>query len=113
MKKAARFFSCLSLLLATAPLPATAQQAEPHSPAAKACGRAVVAGAVRAATRIQLCRRARLSEALAAAGGLSKRAEGVVQVLHADGTYETYRLKDLKRDGGGPHLSDGDVVSVR
>jgi len=116
--KVSRLFSCLSILFLIASPPVAAaggrQMAAPRG-GPGACGRAAVAGAVRSPSRLHLCRRVRLGEALAAAGSLSRRAEGVVQVLHADGSYDTYRLKDLRREKGGaiPHLLDGDIVSVR
>jgi hypothetical protein len=119
MMKPTRLFASLSLLALTASLAFAAAKQTPGAahppPSPGQCGQAVVAGAVRSASRIQLCRRVRLFDALAAAGGFSKSAEGVISMLHADGTSETYRFKDLMRDKakGVPYLLDGDIISVR
>ena len=119
MRKRVRLFAGLPLLVLTTSVAFAAPGQSPGAastpPAPEQCGRAVVAGAVRSASRIRLCRRVRLVAALAAAGGLSKRAEGVIEVLHADGTSDTYRLEDFRRDAGKSrvYLVDGDVVSVR
>src|SRR5213080_2252164 len=45
---------------------------------------AVVFGAVRAATRIQMMRRVRLHELLVAAGGISLSASGQIQIVHTE-----------------------------
>ncbi len=45
---------------------------------------AVVFGAVRAATRIQMMRRVRLHELLVAAGGVTLNASGQIQIVHTD-----------------------------
>jgi protein involved in polysaccharide export with SLBB domain len=74
----------------------------------------IVAGAVVAPTRIILRRKARLSESLTVAGGFTKKAKGVVQLIHADGTFHTFRRKDIKGDDikVNPYLQSGDVISV-
>lgn len=45
---------------------------------------AVVFGAVRAPTRIQMMRRTRLHELLAAAGGITQTASGTIQIIHTE-----------------------------
>ena len=74
----------------------------------------IVAGAVMVPTRIVLHRSVRLSESLAAAGGLTKNAKGVVQLIHADGTFLTFRRKQIKGEDikNNPYLQSGDVISV-
>ncbi len=45
---------------------------------------ATVFGAVRQATRIQMQRRVRLNELMAASGGFTERAAGTIQILHTE-----------------------------
>jgi len=74
----------------------------------------IVAGAVMVPSRIVLRRSVRLSESLAVAGGLTKNAKGIVQLIHADGTFNTFRRRNIKGDDikTNPYLKFGDVVSV-
>lgn len=45
---------------------------------------AVVFGAVRQATRVQMQRKVRLNELMAASGGFTERASGTIQILHTE-----------------------------
>ena len=45
---------------------------------------ATVFGAVRAPTRVQMLRKVRLNEIMAASGGFTERASGTVQILHTE-----------------------------
>jgi polysaccharide biosynthesis/export protein len=78
----------------------------------------VVSGAVRAPVRLELRRRVRLAEVFAMAGGLTDRASGTVQVIHADsdspGKLCTYVLSEVLRreDTANPYVEGGDVVLV-
>jgi len=74
----------------------------------------IVAGAVMIPTRIVLRRSVRLSESLAAAGGFTKNAKGIAQLIHADGTFLTFRHRNIKGDDikNNPYLQSGDVISV-
>jgi protein involved in polysaccharide export with SLBB domain len=61
-----------------------------------------------------LRRSVRLGESLLAAGGLTRKAKGVVQLIHADGTFHTFRRRDIKGDDlkTNPYLQSRDVISV-
>lgn len=85
----------------------------------------VVTGAVRTPTRLELHRRVRLSEALAAAGGLTDYAGRTVQIVHRAGDSgcrelslksdsQTLNLDDVPRgsENSDPELQRGDVVLV-
>ncbi len=105
------------VLLISVLLGATAQQpqgAVSSSPVEKANRPVIVAGEVVTPTRIVLRRSARLSESLVLAGGLNKKAKGVVQLIHGNGTFHTFRSRDIKGDNikNNPYLKSGDVVSV-
>ena len=117
MKKTILLIAIGSLVLLTSVLlSATAQeqQGAVTSSSAEKNRPVIVAGAVVAPTRIVLHRKARLSESLAAAGDLTKKAKGVVQLIHVDGTFQTFRRRDIKGDDmkANPYLQSGDVVSV-
>src|SRR6185295_10532468 len=45
---------------------------------------ATVFGAVRQPTRIQMMRKVRLNEVMAASGGFTERASGTIQILHTE-----------------------------
>ena len=105
------------VLLISALISVTAQQ--PQGAVTSPCAemktpQMIVVGAVVLRTRIVLRRRARLAESLTSAGGLTKKAKGVVQLIHADGTFHTFRYRDIKGDDtkANPYLQAGDVISV-
>ena len=107
----------LFVLLTSGLLSATAQQPQGALSPSSAENKnrpVIVAGAVMVPTRIALRRSARLSESLAAAGGLTKNARGVVQLIHADGTFLTFRRRNIKGEDikNNPYLQSGDVISV-
>ena len=105
------------LFLASAFLPTLGQEPQTERAAASIAEEnrpVIVAGAVVVPTRIVLRRRVRLSEGLTVAGGLTKNAKGVIQLIHREGTFESFRWRDVK--GGdvraNPYLRSGDVISV-
>jgi protein involved in polysaccharide export with SLBB domain len=105
------------LLLTSSLTSATAQQpqdAVTSSSTERKSPQVFVVGAVVLPTRIVLRRSVRLGESLVAAGGLTKKAKGVVQLIHADGTFHTFRRRDIKGDDlkANPYLQSGDVISV-
>ena len=118
MRKAALSFAIVSFALLASPIyVATAQQAQNEAASAlaeKKKGQVIVAGAVQSPQRIIMLRRVRLLEALTVSGGLTRGARGIVQLIHADGTFETLRFRNIKGDGlkANPHLQAGDVISV-
>jgi polysaccharide biosynthesis/export protein len=101
---------------------------------------AVVFGAVRAPTRVQMQRRARLLELLATSGGVTEEAGGDVQIFHTtpvmcpegdepvrpvapvtadtDPTqlpYELFSIADLRmgKDEANPYVNPGDIIIVQ
>lgn len=100
---------------------------------------AVVFGAVRAAQRVQMNRKAKLLELLAFAGGVTEQAGGQIQVFHTEPVmctepgevvapvvpvaqtdltqvpFELYNLADLKlgKDEANPVIRPGDIVIVQ
>lgn len=95
---------------------------------------ATVFGAVRAPTRLQMLRKVRLNEIMAAAGGFTERAAGTIQILHTeplmcpepgeeaeaapiDGTkipLDIVKIADLKagKPEANPFIRPGDYVVV-
>src|SRR5712691_6710239 len=95
---------------------------------------ATVFGAVRAPTRVQMLRKVRLNEIMAASGGFTERASGTVQILHTeplmcpqpgeeaeaapiDGTkipFQVVKLSELKagKPEANPIIRPGDYVMV-
>lgn len=95
---------------------------------------AVIFGAVRNATRVQMMRRVRLHELLVASGGITQNASGTIQVMHTEpemcvepdpkaqpspaksdiGQLEVYQLTDVKTgaEKGDPFIRPGDIVIV-
>jgi len=95
---------------------------------------ATVFGAVRAPTRVQMLRKVRLNEIMAASGGLTERASGTVQILHTeplmcpqpgeeaeaaqiDGTripLEVVKISELKagKPEANPFIRPGDYIVV-
>lgn len=95
---------------------------------------AAVWGAVRQPTRLQMLRRVRLNEVVAASGGFTERAAGTIQILHTeplmcpapgeeaeaapiDGTkvpLELVKIEDLKagRAEANPFIRPGDYIIV-
>jgi polysaccharide biosynthesis/export protein len=95
---------------------------------------ATVFGAVRQPTRLQMLRRVRLNEIVAASGGFTERASGTIQILHTeplmcpepgeealsapiDATkvpLELVKVEDLKagRPEGNPFIRPGDYIIV-
>ena len=58
---------------------------------------ATVFGAVRQATRVQMQRKVRLNELMAASGGFTERAAGTIQILHTEPVMCPEPGKKLKR----------------
>src|SRR5678815_1840661 len=95
---------------------------------------ATVFGAVRQATRVQMQRKVRLNELMAASGGFTERAAGTIQILHTepvmcpdpgeeaeaapiDGTdlpFKVVRISDLRagKVEANPVIRPGDYVLV-
>ena len=97
---------------------------------------AIVYGAVRAPTRVQMLRRVKLNEIIAFTGGITERASGDIQVLHtepvmcpeagdvdefaqaaSDGLsvpLKVYKISDLVagKEEANPQVRPGDVVIV-
>jgi polysaccharide export outer membrane protein len=100
---------------------------------------AVVFGAVRAPSRVQMQRRARLLELLATSGGVTENAGGDIQIFHTEPVmcpepgevvrpvvnlaasdptqvpYELFNLSDLKlgKEEANPYINPGDIVIVQ
>ena len=95
---------------------------------------AVIFGAVRSASRIQMMRRVRLHELLATSGGITQNASGTIQIMHTEpemcvepdptvpkstgksdiGQLEIYQLADVKAgaEKADPFIRPGDIVIV-
>lgn len=95
---------------------------------------ATVFGAVRQPTRIEMKRKVRLNEVMAAAGGFTERAAGTIQILHTepimcpepgeeaeaapiDGTQiplQIVKIQELRagKSGANPFIRPGDYVLV-
>ena len=93
---------------------------------------ATVFGAVRMPTRIQMQRKVRLNEIMAASGGFTERASGTIQILHTepvmcpepgeeaaaapiDGTkipLEIIKITELRAGKANPVIRPGDYVLV-
>ena len=93
---------------------------------------ATVFGAVRMPTRIQMQRKVRLNEMMAASGGFTERASGTIQILHTepvmcpepgeeaaaapiDGTkipLEIIKITELRAGKANPVIRPGDYVLV-
>ena len=95
---------------------------------------ATIWGAVRVATRVQMQRKARLSELMAVSGGFTERASGAIQILHTEplmcpgpgeekeaqpidwnnNPFELVQISDLRsnKPGANPFIRPGDVVVV-
>jgi polysaccharide export outer membrane protein len=96
---------------------------------------AVVFGAVRSPTRVQMMRKVKLHELLATAGGITANASGTIQVVHTEaemcaetddpaeklavsgsdiGKLEIYGINDVKgaSSKSDPYIRPGDIVIV-
>jgi polysaccharide biosynthesis/export protein len=97
---------------------------------------ATVLGAVLSPARVEMKRRVRLNELIAASGGLTERANGDIQVLHTEmircpdpgevveplyvgdvlnsSTIKTYKFKDLLegKPEANPIIRPGDIINV-
>ncbi len=97
---------------------------------------ATVLGAVLSPARVEMKRRVRLNELIAASGGLTERANGDIQVLHTEpvrcpdpgetaeplyigstmnpSTIQTYKWKDLVegKPEANPMIRPGDIINV-
>ena len=102
---------------------------------------AVIFGAVRSAQRVDMRRRVRLHELLAASGGITQNASGTIQIMHTEtemcaepaagprpassntgqaptnsdiGQLEVYQIADVKtgQERGDPFIRPGDIVIV-
>jgi protein involved in polysaccharide export with SLBB domain len=85
------------------------------------CQQILVSGAVRKAVRVDANRRMRLTDALALAGGPTKRVGKTVRVVHScdkpgtkAGGVDEYNLVDVLRgrEDGNPYVVPGDIVVV-
>lgn len=96
---------------------------------------AIVFGAVRAPSRVEMKRRVRLNEVLTVSGGFTERASGSIQILHtepvmcpepgeteepamsSDGkvSLQLYKIVDLKagKESANPFIRPGDVIIVQ
>jgi len=95
---------------------------------------AVIFGAVRTASRVDMRRRVRLHELLATSGGITQNASGTIQIMHTEaemctepekatgqpptnsdvGQLEVYQVGDVKMgaEKGDPFIRPGDIVIV-
>jgi polysaccharide export outer membrane protein len=94
---------------------------------------AVIFGAVRNAQRVDMRRKVRLHELLAASGGITQNASGTVQVMHTEaemcaepekdgaqpatsdvGQLEIFQISDIKsgQEKADPYIRPGDIVIV-
>lgn len=94
---------------------------------------AVIFGAVRSAQRVDMRRRVRLHELLAASGGITQNASGTIQIMHTEaemcaepektaqpatttdiGQLEVFQISDVKtgQEKADPIVRPGDIVIV-
>ena len=96
---------------------------------------AVIFGAVRSAQRVDMRRRVRLHELLAASGGITQNASGTIQIMHTEaemcagpetiaggqqsatadiGRLEIYQVSDVRggQEKADPFVRPGDIVIV-
>ncbi len=95
---------------------------------------AVIFGAVRTASRVDMRRRVRLHELLATSGGITQNASGTIQIMHTEpemcvepdktavqtptttdiGQLEVYQINDVKtgQEKADPFIRPGDIVIV-
>lgn len=94
---------------------------------------AVIFGAVRSAQRVDMRRRVRLHELMAASGGITQNASGTIQIMHTEaemcaepekggaqpspsdvGQLEIFQISDVKagQEKADPYIRPGDIVIV-
>jgi len=109
------------LLIAFAQATPAQQSTNAPRPSQKSCQQILVSGAVRRAVRLDAQSGLRLTDALALAGGPTKRVGKTVRVVHScdkpgtkAGGVDEYNLVDVLRgrEDGNPYVVPGDIVVV-
>ena len=109
------------LLIAFAQATPAQQSANASGASQKTCQQILVMGAVRTAARLDARRGLRLLDALAVAGGPTKRVGKTIRVVHScdkpgteAGGVDEYNLVDVLRgrEDGNPYVVPGDIVVV-